>query len=336
MIFTFFTLALLFLSDLSLGNSIQRLAGSTKLPASYVGSFLNGALATAVATPCTGPFMGTALAATLTLPPSLSLLVFTMLGIGMSLPYLVIAYRPHLLQKLPRPGAWMESFKQLMAFPLFASCVWLIRVFARQMEIEGAALSLLTDVLWGVLLLAFAFWIGLQARATKSLVRGKVLIALALSLAGVGLIVGIPSASQVEGSRSRACIASETSTPDPDEYGLIWEPYSEKRLANLVAEGRSVYLDFTAEWCITCQVNKRVVFSSPEVRSLIMQKNVALMRGDWTSKNPTITAALRRYGRNGVPLNVILSNGNINDPVILPNLLTPGVVIAELGKLKAG
>jgi thiol:disulfide interchange protein DsbD len=204
------------------------------------------------------------------------------------------------------------------------------------MEIEGAALSLLTDVLWGVLLLAFAFWIGLQARATKSLVRGKVLIALALSLAGVGLIVGIPSASQVEGSRSRACIASETSTPDPDEYGLIWEPYSEKRLANLVAEGRSVYLDFTAEWCITCQVNKRVVFSSPEVRSLIMQKNVALMRGDWTSKNPTITAALRRYGRNGVPLNVILSNGNINDPVILPNLLTPGVVIAELGKLKAG
>lgn len=336
MIFTFLILALLFLSDVSLGNSIQRLAGGARLPTSYVGSFLNGALATAVATPCTGPFMGTALAATLTLPSSLSILIFTALGIGMSAPYLAISYKPHLLQKLPRPGAWMESFKQLMAFPLLASSVWLIRVFARQMEIEGTALSLLTDLLWGGLLLAFAFWVALQNRHIKIASRRRIVATLAGILFIFGVVVGLPSSSQVEGSRSRACIASETSTPDPDEYGLIWEPYSEKRLASLISQGRSVYLDFTAEWCITCQVNKRVVFSSPEVRALIMQKNVALMRGDWTSKNPTITAALRRYGRNGVPLNVVINGGDLSSPVILPNLLTPGVVIAELNKLKAG
>lgn len=333
MIFTFLFLALLFLSDVSLGNSIQRIAGSAKLPTTYVGSFLNGALATAVATPCTGPFMGSALAATLTLPASLSFLVFTMLGVGMSLPYLMIAYRPQLLQKLPRPGAWMESFKQLMAFPLLASIVWLVRVFARQMGIEGTELSLVSDLLWGALLIAFGFWLGLQSRASKGAFATKALLGAALTICVAGVIVGLPSTSQIEGTRSRACIASETSTPDPDAYGLIWEPYSEKRLAALISENRSVYLDFTAEWCITCQVNERVVFSSPEVRALIMQKNVALMRGDWTSKSPTITAALRRYGRNGVPLNVIIKNGDIGAPTILPNLLTPGVVLAELGKL---
>lgn len=333
MIFTLLFLALLFLSDVSLGASIQRLAGSARLPTSYVGSFLNGALATAVATPCTGPFMGSALAATLTLPASLSFLIFTMLGVGMSFPYVVIAYRPQLLHKLPKPGAWMESFKQLMAFPLFASIIWLIRVFARQMSIDGLELSLLSDLLWGALLIAFGFWLALQARSTSRKSLQRAVIALALILCAMGIALGIPSSAQVEGTRSRACIASESSTPEPDSHGLIWEPYSEKRLASLLAEKRSVYLDFTAEWCITCQVNERVVFGSAEVRGMIMQKNVALMRGDWTSKSPTITAALRRYGRNGVPLNVLIKNGDMNAPVILPNLLTPGLVLAELEKL---
>jgi thiol:disulfide interchange protein/DsbC/DsbD-like thiol-disulfide interchange protein len=333
MIFTLLLLALLFLSDVSLGASIQRLAGSAKLPTSYVGSFLNGALATAVATPCTGPFMGSALAATLTLPASLSFLIFTMLGVGMSLPYVVIAYRPQLLHRLPKPGAWMESFKQLMAFPLFASIVWLVRVFARQMNIEGLELSLLSDLLWGTLLISFGFWIALQAKNTARKPLQRALIAIALILCATGITLGIPSSAQVEGTRSRACIASESSTPEPDAHGLIWEPYSEKRLASLIAEKRSVYLDFTAEWCITCQVNERVVFSSAEVRGMIMQKNVALMRGDWTSKSPMITAALRRYGRNGVPLNVLIRNGDTNSPIILPNLLTPGLVLAELEKL---
>jgi thiol:disulfide interchange protein DsbD len=333
MIFTLFGLGFLFLSDIALGSSVQRIAGKAKISTTYAGSFFNGALATAVATPCTGPFMGSALAATLTLSAFENLFVFTALGVGMSIPYLIIAFRPALLQRLPRPGAWMESFKQLMAFPLFASVVWLTRVFARQMGLEAAGLDLVTDLLWGLLTIGFAFWLILRARAVSSPLTQRLVRALALVLFVVGFIKGLPSSKEIEGTRSRACLANEATTAEPDAFGLIWEPYSEARLAALMAQGRSVYLDFTAEWCITCQVNERIVFSSSEVRALIVQKNVALMKGDWTTKSPSITAALRRYGRNGVPLNVIINKGKQETAVVLPNILTPGVVIAELERL---
>ncbi|MEN9845270.1 MAG: hypothetical protein RIS36_417 [Pseudomonadota bacterium] len=333
MIFILFTLGFLFLSEIALGTSIQRIAGKAKISTTYAGSFCNGALATAVATPCTGPFMGSALAATLTLSAFENLLIFTALGVGMSLPYLLIAFKPALLERLPRPGAWMESFKQLMAFPLFASVVWLARVFARQMGLEAAGLHLVADLLWGLLTVGLAFWLVLRARKASSPVTQRILRTLALALFVVGFMKGLPSSKEVEGTRSRACLANEATTADPDKFGLIWEPYSESRLAALMAQGRSVYLDFTAEWCITCQVNEGIVFSSSEVRALIVQKNIALMKGDWTTKSPSITAALRRYGRNGVPLNVIISKGKQESAVALPNILTPGMVIAELERL---
>ena len=333
MIFILFGLGFLFLSDIALGSSIQQIAGKAKISTTYAGSFFNGALATAVATPCTGPFMGSALAATLTLSAVENLCIFTALGVGMSLPYLLIAFKPALLQRLPRPGAWMESFKQLMAFPLFASVVWLARVFARQMGLEAAGLDLVTDLFWGLLTVGFAFWLILRAREISSPLTQRALRALALTLFVVGFIKGLPSSKEVEGTRSRACLANEATTADPDKFGLIWEPYSESRLATLMAQGRSVYLDFTAEWCITCQVNEGIVFSSSEVRALIVQKNVALMKGDWTTRSPSITAALRRYGRNGVPLNVIINKGKQESAVVLPNILTPGIVIAELERL---
>lgn len=333
MIFILFGLGFLFLSDIALGSSIQRVAGKAKISTTYAGSFFNGALATAVATPCTGPFMGSALAATLTLSAFENLTIFTALGVGMSLPYLVIAFKPQLLQRLPRPGTWMESFKQFMAFPLFASVVWLARVFARQMGLEAAGLDLLTDLLWGLLTVGFAFWLILRARSSSLPLTQRALRALALVLFVIGFVKGLPSSKEIEGTRSRACLANEATTAEPDAFGLIWEPYSEARLAALMAQGRSVYLDFTAEWCITCQVNERIVFGSSEVRSLIVQKNVALMKGDWTTKSPSITAALRRYGRNGVPLNVIIKKGKQESAVVLPNILTPGIVIAELERL---
>ena len=333
MIFILFGLGFLFLSDIALGSSIQQIAGKAKISTTYAGSFFNGALATGAATPCTGPFMGSALAATLTLSAVENLCIFTALGVGMSLPYLLIAFKPALLQRLPRPGAWMESFKQLMAFPLFASVVWLARVFARQMGLEAAGLDLVTDLFWGLLTVGFAFWLILRAREISSPLTQRALRALALTLFVVGFIKGLPSSKEVDGTRSRACLANEATTADPDKFGLIWEPYSESRLATLMAQGRSVYLDFTAEWCITCQVNEGIVFSSSEVRALIVQKNVALMKGDWTTRSPSITAALRRYGRNGVPLNVIINKGKQESAVVLPNILTPGIVIAELERL---
>jgi thiol:disulfide interchange protein len=333
MICTLFGLGFLFLSDIALGSSIQRVAGKAKISTTYAGSFFNGALATAVATPCTGPFMGSALAATLTLSALENISIFTALGVGMSLPYVAIAWKPELLQRLPRPGEWMEGFKQLMAFPLFASVVWLSRVFARQMGLEAPGLDLLTDLLWGLLTIGFAFWLILRARSVSTSLMQRALRSLALILFVVGFLKGLPSSREVEGTRSRACLANEATTAEPDAFGLIWEPYSETRLAALMAQGRSVYLDFTAEWCITCQVNERLVFGSSEVRALIVQKNVALMKGDWTTKSPSITAALRRFGRNGVPVNVIIKKGDQNSAVILPNILTPSIVIAELERL---
>jgi len=334
MIFIFMGLGLLLLSDLSLGASVQRLAGRARLSGDYVGSFLNGALATAVATPCTGPFMGSALAATLTLSALSNMIIFTALGVGMSAPYLAIAFRPALLKRLPRPGSWMESFKQVMAFPLFASVVWLTRVFARQMGLESQGLTLLTHLLLGILGVTLSFWLYVQAQSFAKPGIKKILRISAALVMVLGLAIGVPSSSQIEASRSRACLSNESAPMEPDSNGLIWEPYSEQKLSALLAQGRSVYLDFTAEWCITCQVNERILFSSTEVRSLIVQKNVALMRGDWTTKSPSITAALRRYGRNGVPLNVVINKGREETAVVLPNILSPGVVISELRRLE--
>lgn len=330
MILVFLLLGLMFLSDFALGAKIQSLAGSAKLSDNFTGSFMNGVLATAVATPCTGPFMGSAIAATLTLPAFLSLIIFTSLGLGMSAPYLLLSFKPTLLRFLPRPGAWMETFKELMAFPLFASVLWLVRVFARQMGMDPSGLTPLMDVLWGSLAIGLGFWILLRASHSR---RQEWRIA--LNLAAVffliyGVIRALPTRPEVQSSRVRACSADGAAEPELDQYGLLWEPYSEARVNELVSSGRIVYIDFTAEWCITCQVNEARVFGSASVRQLLTAKNVAIVKADWTSSNPIITQALKRYGRNSVPLNVILTKGS--RPEILPNVLTPGIVLEALVK----
>jgi thiol:disulfide interchange protein DsbD len=199
--------------------------------------------------------------------------------------------------------------------------------------LAGPGANFLQALLWGVLLVGLEFWLILRARDVSSPLTLRAVRAADLVLFIIGFAKGLPSSKEIEGSRSRECLANETSTAEPDAFGLIWEPYSEARLSALMAQGRSIYLDFTAEWCITCQVNERIVFSSSEVRALIVQKNVALMKGDWTTRSPSITAALRRYGRNGVPLNVIIKDGKQDSAIVLPNILTPGAVVAELERL---
>jgi thiol:disulfide interchange protein DsbD len=333
MMITFLGIGLLFLSELNIGQQVQNVAGRAHIPTSLVGSFLNGALATAVATPCTAPYMGTALAATLAMPTGLSFLIFTALGVGMSAPYLFLSWRPALLKYLPKPGEWMVTFKQLMAFPLFASVVWLTRVFMRQMGLEPPALGVVTDALWSLLGIAFAFWLYARASGARSLRSRRTLTGLAVLLCTISIYSGLPSQEAIEESRSRACSPTGGIVPFTDSHGLLWESFSEERLAKVLAQGRPVYIDFTAEWCITCQVNERVVFSSEEVKSLLIKKNVTLMKADWTSKNPLITNALRRFGRSGVPLNVILASPS-SAPVVLPNILTPGIVREALEQLR--
>jgi thiol:disulfide interchange protein/DsbC/DsbD-like thiol-disulfide interchange protein len=324
MILLFFTLGLLFLSEISLGQRVQSAAGSIRTSASYLGSFFNGVLATAVATPCTAPFMSTSLAATLTLPVTQSLLVFTALGIGMSLPYLVLALRPSLVQSLPRPGAWMDTFKQLMAFPLFATSIWLLRVFGRQMGVSIQSIGPVTDLLWGVLLVAFALWLfSRSTHAARALIRTFLNVVAAIVLCS-GTLLALHSAS------TQPAQSSSSNEPYIDSFGLAWTPYSEAKLTELTSQGKNIYIDFTAEWCITCQANKLVVFSSQEVLDALKRKDVVLVRGDWTSHDPTITAALARYGRNGVPLNVLIPKGDNSKAQLMPNILTPGVVLDVL------
>jgi len=332
MCLVFLILGLLLLSEINVGLRAQSFFGSWRVSTNYLGSFASGALATAVATPCTAPFMSTALAATLTLPTALTFLIFTALACGMSAPYLVLSFRPDLMRLLPKPGEWMESFRQLMAFPLFASVVWLARVFARQMGFEPPGLNVVINLLWAILMIAFAFW--LISRSGRFISKRTALLARVVALVSFAWAIwlAIPSAEDVDESRARACAPSGDIVSFTDSHGLLWESYSEDRLVKILAQGRPVFLDFTAEWCITCQVNERVAFGSQKVKDLIAQKNVTLMRGDWTSKNPVITAALRRYGRNGVPLNVLLI-GPDKEPIILPNILTPGIVSEVLGRI---
>jgi thiol:disulfide interchange protein DsbD len=328
MIVVFFALGVIFLSDFAVGQAIQSLAGGMNLPTSYLGSFLNGALATAVATPCTAPFMSTSLAATLTLPAHLGFLIFTALGVGMSAPYLILSFRPSLLQLLPRPGLWMESFKQLMAFPLLITAVWLLRIFARQMGASLSALAPLMDVLWAIVALSFGLWLLMRAAHCKQQTMRTLMRIIAVAACTATVLFTLRAASL---PITQTLNEGEAVT---DAYGLSWEPYSEAKVAELASAGRSIYLDFTADWCITCHANKLVVFSSQEVRNLLEQKKVALLRADWTAQNKSITEALAKYGRNGVPLNVLIPNGNRQNALILPSILTAGLIQENLVKLK--
>jgi thiol:disulfide interchange protein DsbD len=260
-------------------------------------------------------------------------MIFTALGLGMSAPYVVLSWNPRLLAFLPRPGAWMESFKQLMAFPLLATVVWLLRVFARQMGMEPLGLSIVIDVIWGGLLLGFGLWLFARSTRTTRQLASYFQQICAIAAILVAITIALPSSEEIARSNERSCAITDSSRPEPDSFGLMWEPYSLNRLDALLTQGKSVYLDFTAEWCITCQVNKGLVFGSQEVRNLLKQHDIVLMRADWTSKNGAITSALQGFGRNGVPLNVLYKRGSRTEPTIFPNVMTASMVIEELETL---
>jgi len=270
-------------------------------------SFFTGVLAVVVASPCTAPFMGTALGFALTQPIHVALPVFATLGVGLALPFLLLGFFPALGAWLPRPGRWMETFKQLMAFPLYLTVVWLLWVLGRQTGIDAVAL-----VASGLVLLAFALWLwGTQPR---SLLRSA--LAVAAGLGALGLLAH--PAITISAVRTPAEITGTAGTVQS-------EPYSDARLAELRAQGRMVFVNFTADWCITCKVNEKVVFQNAEVRRVLAEKNVAWLTADWTTPDPAITAALERFGRSGVPLYLLYPA--VGEPEILPQVLTPGMMI---------
>ncbi|MBC2595389.1 thioredoxin family protein [Ruficoccus amylovorans] len=267
------------------------------------GSFFSGVLATLVATPCAAPFLAPALGAALALPPVQSVLLFTVIGLGLSFPYLFFSIVPKLAKILPRPGAWMDTFKKWLAFLLYATVAYLVWILAGLVEAER-----FLNLLFALVGVALACWLyghyGAFARKGRSLGIAGALIVLVASL-GVGFY-----------------------SPPKD---LVWQTWSPELVKKLRTDKRIIYVDFTARWCATCQVNKRVVFTSEEVLEAMKEDNVALLKADWTAQDPAITAALASFGKSAVPFNIIYSP-HLDKPLELPSLLTPGIVLDALDR----
>jgi thiol:disulfide interchange protein DsbD len=269
-----------------------------------VGSFFTGALAVAVATPCTAPFMGAAVAYALSQSAPALLAVFLALGFGLALPYLALSFWPALQRLLPRPGAWMVTLRQALAFPMYGAAIWLLWVLARQ---RGA--DAVPRLAGALLLLALAAWLYGRSRLAQKLPRHTATgVALALILAG-----GI----------TLAPLGDDATAAAPATH---WEPYRPERLDALLQDGRPVFVNLTADWCITCLANEKAALDRDEVRAAMRAKNITYLKGDWTNRDEDISALLTRHGRSGVPLYLFYPRGSLGPAQLLPQILTPGLL----------
>ena len=300
-----------------IGQSFIGTGSSLAQSGGYTGSFFTGVLATVVATPCTAPFMGAAVGFALSQSVLVCTLIFTALAVGLASPFLLLAFLPHLGRFLPRPGRWMETLKQFLAFLVFGAVIWLLWVFGQQSGIDRLILLFAS-----FLVLSIAGWM-LNRWAGSRL---AVIAAIALILAAV--------AYPMWNSSSSGAASAAASNQASSKNGLNWEPFSADKLASYRSSGKPVLIDFTAAWCLTCQVNDRVVFQSQQVKDKLKKSDVALLRADWTSNDPAITEALAQYGRSAVPLYVFYGHGQ-TDPLILPDgLLRPSSFLNAIEQTK--
>jgi len=302
------------LSATGAGASLQSKDG-------LAGSFFTGMLATLVATPCSAPFLAPALGAALALSAGESLLVFTAIALGLAAPYLLLSIFPQAIKLLPRPGAWMETFKQFMAFPLYATVGWLLWVLAAQTSDDDYALLMIA---FAFVLIAMAAWAyGRFGQAWGK--PGKQLFgrAFAAALLVAGLWLGWPKGAVAAPAPGAAGAAA---------YQVTWQKWSPEAVAAAQAAGKFAYVDFTARWCATCQTNKATVFSSADVLREFGAKGVVLFKADWTNKDPQITQELAKWNRSAVPFNLIYAPGK-PEPVVLPELLTGGIVLEKLAEI---
>jgi thiol:disulfide interchange protein DsbD len=323
----FFIVGLNLFGVFELGTVAASAGARAQSRGGWVGSFASGLLATAVATPCTAPFMGSALGFALSRPPVVALAVFTALGLGMSLPYLVLTAAPGLLERVPRPGRWMETLKQAMGFPMMAAVVWMASVL---IALSGTAslLSLLAAlVASGIGAWIWGRWGSIDRARRSRLIAG--VLAFALIASGAAFAV---SAAETAKAGARPVSAALSATP---ALGGTWEPWSPERVAELREAGRPVFIDFSAQWCLTCQVNERVALRrGGPVERRMRELGVAALRADWTDRSDRIAAAIAGYGRAGVPLYVLYAPG-AEQPTLLPELLTPGIVLDALEAMRA-
>jgi len=297
------------------GLTLTRLGGvgsGTAKGSSVAGAFAAGALAVLVATPCTAPFMGSALGLTLTQPAWQAMAIFTAIGLGMALPYALLGAYPHWLKALPRPGRWMQTLREALAFPMYASAAWLAWVLARQAGADAVLRLLLAAVV-----MAAGAWAWGRFSAPPAARLRLALMSLLLAI-GVSFALLAPLQTDAGGQASSG---SSNATG--------WQDWSEARVEQALAQGHPVFVDFTAAWCVTCQANKQLVLERQAVSQAFERAQVVLLRADWTRRDPVIAAALAQHGRNGVPL-YLLYRPNQPKPIILPELLTVATVLEAL------
>ncbi|WP_193166076.1 protein-disulfide reductase DsbD family protein [Microbulbifer hainanensis] len=308
LVYLFFTMGLSLSGLTEFGGRLMGVGQNVSAQQGLRGSLATGALATVVASPCTAPLMGSALGYAVTLPAGLALAVFAALGAGMAAPFLLLTHIPALTDRLPRPGPWMDRLKQLLAFPMYLTAVWLLWVLGRQTGSDGVAL-----VLAGAVAIAFALWLWPRPHETWSKRhwgKGSVaLVAIALAFALLPRLATLSPA-----------------TPTESEY---WQPYSAARLDSARSEGRPILTNLTAAWCITCLANEKVVLSSDAVSEAIDQLGVVALKGDWTNQDPEISTLLAKYGRTSVPLYLLYPAGG-GEAQILPQVLTRDGLLAAL------
>ena len=284
------------------------------------GAFLHGVLATALATPCTAPFLGTAIGFAFTQPLPILFLAFTAAAVGLALPYVLLSWHPAWLRRLPRPGAWMIRFKQAMGFVLVGTVVWLLSVLSSQLGPEG--------VIWSIVFLtfvAFAVWIIGQVPPTA-----KTSTRVACRVAAVALAAGGYYWAMEHELRWREPVEIESAVAGSSQNGIQWQPFSLADLRSRVERGETVLVDFTADWCWSCKVNERTVLSSASVEEQIRRLDVTAVKADWTRRNPEITQLLAKFGRAGVPFYVVFPAGRLTEPIALSEVITPSSVIDAL------
>ncbi|HEY0038956.1 MAG TPA: thioredoxin family protein [Longimicrobium sp.] len=295
-----------------------------------VEAFLGGVLVTALATPCSAPFLAAAVAYAITAGAVESFVVFTALGLGLVWPLALVAAVPRLRAWLPRPGGWMVTLRQVLAFPLFATVVWLAWVLGRQ-----AGVNALVALLAACTLLAFGLW-ALGRFGTLAAPTGRRRLAQVLATASAAGALALVSGARAQGASPEGGVqAGSAGLASRAEGTLAWRPFSAEMLEAQRDSGRIVLLDFTADWCLTCKVNERVAFGSEAVRAAIRDHDVVLLRADWTTRDSVVTNALATFGRNSVPFVVIYPRARDAAPIVLPTLLTSGLVTGALERAAA-
>ncbi|MBI4724091.1 MAG: thioredoxin family protein [Rhodomicrobium sp.] len=303
----FFVMGLSLSGVVSFGGGLMSLGDSLSRKPGNAGYFFTGVLAAIAATPCTAPFMGAAIGYAMTQPVYILAAIMLGLGFGFATPVLALSFSPAMQKILPKPGAWMETLKQVLAFPLYATAAWLVWVLSIQTGSVGVMAAALADV--GV---GFAAWL-----AGKTALSSLPVKLAAPAIGAAALAVGLFLATAAQ---------TENTAPGAESSALKEEPFTQARLDELKAQGRPVFVNMTAAWCITCKVNERMALKSAEVAQAFQAGGIVYLKGDWTKPNPEITALLEQFGRAGVPL-YLFYPGHGAEPRVLPQFLTVGVVL---------